>query len=55
MLGKIVLFQNEYYILKDGKTFGPYYSMADAEFHRNNPEISKSINISGYKFIKNFD
>lgn len=29
--------------------------MADAEFHRNNPEISKSINISGYKFIKNFD
>ena len=55
MLGKIVLFQNEYYILRDGNTYGPYYSLAEAEFHRYNPEISKLTKITKYKFIKNFD
>jgi len=55
MLGKIVLFQNEYYILRDANTYGPYYSLAEAEFHRNHPEISKLTKIKEYKFIKNFD
>lgn len=41
MLGKIVLFQNEYYILRDANTYGPYYSLAEAEFHRYHPEASK--------------
>ncbi len=55
MLGKIVLFQNEYYILRDANTYGPYYSLAEAEFHRYHPEISKLTKIKEYKFIKNFD
>ena len=55
MLGKIVLFQNEYYILKDGNTYGPYYSLAEAESRRYHPEISKLTKIKEYKFIKNFD
>lgn len=55
MLGKIVLFQNEYYLLKDCKTYGPYFSMAEAESHRYKPEISKLVNITDYTFIKNFD
>ena len=52
---KIVLFDNQYYLIKDNKCYGPFHSIAEAESIRRNPPHSKLTELDNYTLIKNCD
>lgn len=57
---KIYLASNEYYLSDDHDYYGPYHSMADAEYASHNMQRQKKIGLAeaaqyliGLRFIKN--
>lgn len=52
---KIVFSNNEYYIYDNYDFYGPYHSMAEAEFNRKKKSANKKVQLKNWTFIKNTD